>query len=200
MGSEATGTSGDEDDRNNALTEDDESLSPEVRRELERRRLSQEEKRVATAAAEYRQRLERGDRHASAKASSIQNRVRSLLDDSNAPVQKTAEGYGKYTDLQPVPAQQISKAPRPIVARKPVASPIKSSFDRPSPRVAPKPMALRTGGSGGLGNNASQLSLAGARDDEDWETNFAKRYPSLSGIEMVETEIGKGPVERVRDV
>lgn len=198
MGSEATGTSGDDDRDNTILEDDSQSLSPEVRRELERRRLSQEEKRVAAAAAEYRQRLERGDKTTSVKASFIQNRVKSLLHDSKTvPVQRTAEGYGKYTDtdtLSPTTAtpQVVSKAPKPIVARKPVAySPVKSSFDRNVPRIAPKPLALRTGGSG---NNSIPV---GSKEDEDWETNFAKRYPSLSGIEMVETEIGKG---RVRDV
>jgi AP2-associated kinase len=35
-------------------------------------------------------------------------------------------------------------------------------------------------------------------DGEEWDVDtFSKRYPSLSGLEMVETEIPRG---RVRDV
>jgi hypothetical protein len=30
--------------------------------------------------------------------------------------------------------------------------------------------------------------------DDDLEKDFSRRYPSLSGIEMVETEIGSGQV------
>jgi AP2-associated kinase len=241
MGSEAASTSQHSDDavpdfmgrhaQENALLEDESSLSPEVRRELERRRLSQEEKRVAAAAAEYRQRLnDRSDRGftptghgTSNKASSIQNRVKSLLDDSKVvqkPVQKTAEGYGKYTDTGNAQSG-VKQVARPLVGRKPVPSPVRGSFDtkplppvstalaqqqsiqRTGPRVAPKPLAFRTGGAGpGV---PSQTTVVGERsttagEDEDWEANFAKRYPSLSGIEMVETEIAKVPVSRVRDV
>ena len=29
-------------------------------------------------------------------------------------------------------------------------------------------------------------------DDDDWETTFSKRYPDLSGLEMVETVIDSG--------
>jgi AP2-associated kinase len=219
MGSEATGTSGRSDDYDHDLDtalEDSQALSPEVRRELERRRLSQEEKRVAAAAAEYRQRLERGDRSAPgpSKASSIQNRVRSLLDDSQSTqkVQRMAEGYGKYTESSVGPA----KLPPRVIGRKPVPSPVKSGFDvktstipspttassgqgvqaaqRTGPRIAPKPLAFRTG-TGTQPATANDEKEAG-----DWESNFSKRFPSLSGIEMVETEIAKGPVSRVRDV
>jgi AP2-associated kinase len=224
MGSEATGTSGRSDDYDHDLyntLEDSQALSPEVRRELERRRLSQEEKRVAAAAAEYRQRLERGDRAAAgpSKASSIQNRVRSLLDDSQGTqkVHKAPEGYGKYADTI---GPGVPKQPPRVIGRKPVPSPTKSGIEvkanagpsptatssaaaaaaaaqaaqRTGPRIAPKPLAFRAG-------QVSQTpTTSNVKDDEDWETNFSKKYPSLSGIEMVETEIAKGPVSRVRDV
>jgi AP2-associated kinase len=43
---------------------------------------------------------------------------------------------------------------------------------------------------------------AGTPQGEDWEANFSKRYPSLSGLELVETEIGIGRSSetRIRDV
>lgn len=110
-GSEATERS----DDGHAFDETEE-VSPEVRRELERRRLSQEEKRVADAAAEYRRRLvEKGDAggggrgpQGSAKAAAIQNRVQSLLHNENGkPVLKTAEGYGRFTaDVSVRPERQ----------------------------------------------------------------------------------------------
>jgi AP2-associated kinase len=66
---------------------DRDDISPEMRRELERRRLSQEEKRVASAAAEYRRRVaEKGDGGRSAsdgpRSRTIQNKVQSLLGES----------------------------------------------------------------------------------------------------------------------
>jgi AP2-associated kinase len=218
MGSEATGTSGRSDEDAIDETQD---IPPEVRRELERRRLSQEERRVATAAAEYRERLDRGDKPVAAlsKASFIQNRVKNLLanDHKGGTVTRTAEGYGRYTE-SPKPAD------KPATWRKPVPIPsvgsmvVNSSADverqrplpgytsssttasaptavetaqqrtGPRPSPAPKPLALRTGV-----NTVEAVSSRTTQDDDDWETNFTKRYPSLSGIEMVETEITKAP-------
>ena len=105
-GSEAT--DGRSDDGN--MLEESEEVPPEVRRELERRRLSQEERRVADAAAAYKQRVtvgeDRGRRVPNHKAISIQSKVKSLLDESGrsspSPT-KTAVGYGKYTDQPPSP-------------------------------------------------------------------------------------------------
>lgn len=105
-GSEAT--DGRSDDGNDM--EESQEIPPEMRRELERRRLSQEEKRVADAAAAYRQRLAEGgepgrgragDGLPNNKAASIQSKVQSLLDEngraSPSPT-KTAFGYGRSTD------------------------------------------------------------------------------------------------------
>ncbi|KAJ5276007.1 hypothetical protein N7524_002160 [Penicillium chrysogenum] len=84
---------------------DRDDISPEMRRELERRRLSQEEKRVANAAAEYRRRVaETGDGGGrttgdGARSRTIQNKVQSLLGESEKPtVPKTATGYGRFTE------------------------------------------------------------------------------------------------------
>ncbi|EEP77202.1 actin-regulating kinase 1 [Uncinocarpus reesii 1704] len=75
----------------------EEDLSPETRRELERRRLSEEEKRVADAAAEYRQRVsEKGGLGGAAegpRSSTIQNKVQSLFKDTSKPSVRTASGY-----------------------------------------------------------------------------------------------------------
>ena len=112
------------------MEEDEESLSPEMRREIERRKLLDEEERVERAQAEYRQRVDGSSTTGPAafprsiggvpRAVSIQNRVQSLLkEEHNAPVQRTAEGYGKYSDA----AAAVSKAEKvvPQIPRKPLA-------------------------------------------------------------------------------
>lgn len=254
-GSEAT--DGRSDDGN--VVEETE-VPPEVRRELERRRLSQEEKRVADAATAYRQKMAQGETgprgrpggEANSRATSIQNKVKSLLDESGraSPV-KTAEGYGRYT-ASPDPQQTgISRTASPpqvpdrqssrMAPSKPRASQvagnsvsvskdpvtdlqttkaISSLPDRPQsrPNAPPKPQALRTGAREGQ-RPSSPLKpsrLTGkalpqppkdltASEADEWEANFAKKYPSLAGLEMIETEIDKGAKSapaglRIRDV
>jgi AP2-associated kinase len=90
-----------------------EDVSPEMRRELEKRKLEAEEKRVATAAAEYRKRVaDRGGEggRERPRASSIQNKVQSLLKENERPATKTAAGYGRFTDLNA--ASQVKKRRR----------------------------------------------------------------------------------------
>lgn len=110
------------------VAEDEEELSPEKRRELERQQLLDEEARVAKAQAEYRTRVATNVSGSSGPRTSqpaprsfnIQNRVQSLLSDEGraAPVQRTAEGYGKYSDA----AYRAAKPekPAPSIPRKPV--------------------------------------------------------------------------------
>lgn len=219
-------------------------ISPEMRRELERRRLSQEEKRVANAAAEYR--LQVAGRGAGgrdgAKAPAIQNKVQALLQEKSRPAPKTASGYGKYTDTESGgPGQQASEAddgeydsrrlptrprtsPNDIRGPAPLPSlvkpstpggssqPIKGSpvdlpsSQRPSqrPTAPPKPKKLQTGGGGVRPEgqlpqstpppNADPTSPSG----DDWEANFSRRYPSLSGLELVETEIDAPKFSSIR--
>ena len=251
-GSEATDGRSDD---GNVLEETE--VPPEVRRELERRRLSQEEKRVADAAAAYRQRIAQGGigrmgrppGEANSRAASIQNKVKSLLDESGrASPSKSAEGYGRFTE-SPGPQQsgtsQTGSSPQVQtwqalgamssdrgslqVASRPASTPKSPTagdqtaqkpaqqLDRPSsrPSAPPKPSALRTGGKeeqrpssplkpptlAGKALPRPPKSLTASEADE-WEANFAKKYPSLAGLEMVETEIDKGaPASlRVRDV
>ena len=226
-------------------------VPPEVRRELERRRLSQEEKRVANAAAEYRQRVaERGDTlrgrvrgGAVNRAASIQSKVQSLLDESGraSPSPTKPEGYSRFTDPQSrfrsgqakdaavppsIVQHQTSRKPPPnnlpdmgkprptIPADLPVGKsrshpPISASAPTverqvPRPTAPPKPEALRTGGRGELSQippakppfvvdkPLPPVVSAADGNSDDWEIDFSKRYPSLSGLEMVETEIDKG--------
>lgn len=283
-GSEATDGRSDD----GSALEESEEIPPEMRRELERRRLSQEEKRVADAAAAYRQRLAEGGDDGKRrpvglnnKAASIQSKVQSLLDESGraspSPT-KTASGYGRFTDLsdeqpnrqsqpfhpprttsrqipmqpsegfnsqtrlksKPVPDMPPTVGPpNPSLSNRPPpfqnpphhsAPPIEQPFTRPTgpPKPQPKPQTLRTGdrppspakppslvAKKPLPSRLQQqqslpeaASLDGA--DDDWETTFSKRYPDLSGLEMVETEIdsgaggastqGSGRETRVRDV
>ena len=270
-GSEATDGRSDD----GIVIEETEDVPPEIRRELERRRLSQEERRVADAAAAYRLRLAQGidgRPGPSSKAASIQSKVKSLLDESGraspSPT-KTPEGYGRFTNQQPSPnprpqptasefplrtssrrpaTNSLSNTPDPPFPQKvaskpenrsvkqpsfipprlpntmsaPPISDISSSREEPSlevraqrptgpPKPQPKPQALRTGDKPPQ-SPAKPASLAvrkmlpiqvqqsrqnappttnafDGQVDDDWETNFSKRYPDLSGLEMVETEI-----------
>lgn len=106
--------------------EDEQRLAPEQRRELERLRLVAEEQRVEDAKEEYKQRMaERmgGPPRAIggvSKAASIQNKVKSLLDEqqSSPVVKKTAEGYGRFTDTPSSSSQSLPSSSG--ITRKPV--------------------------------------------------------------------------------
>ena len=205
-----------------------EDVSPEIRRELEKRKLEVEERRVATAAAEYRKRVaERGGEggRERPRASSIQNKVQSLLKENERPATKTAAGYGKFTDLNTAsqaknfespPQMQIPKAstiqrigeqglksmsPSAVTPQSsyPMAQATQRSIQRPT--APPKPQVLRKGQGLGLsGDSANDGPLAGEAmsPNSDWETDFSKRYPSLSGLELVETEIDSRPAAPLR--
>jgi AP2-associated kinase len=239
-GSEAT--DGRSDDGN--MFEDMENMAPEQRRELERRRLSMEEKRVANAAAEYRKRLdERGPSSAPksiggvSRAASIQNKVKSLLDENQgASPKKTAEGYGHYTDTVSSPQAGQFEQPtvnpyaKPNIVRKPIVPgivhartipPSQNDLNYPKPRpqtpilspaavsktggprpsAPPKPMHLNSMSTGPQNSPPKTSSLLSRplqprpdmtpQEREDYIADFSKRFPSLSGIEMVETDIQK---------
>jgi AP2-associated kinase len=101
-----------------------------MRRELERRRLSQEEKRVASAAAEYRLRVaERGNGgralggREGTKAPVILNKVQSLLQENNKPSPKTASGYGRFTGSVSTLQGSFNREQKPLPTRpKPFSS------------------------------------------------------------------------------
>ncbi|KAK0647683.1 Serine/threonine-protein kinase ppk30 [Lasiodiplodia hormozganensis] len=250
-GSEVTGERSEDD----TAIDETQDLPPEVRRELERRRLSQEEKRVAEAAAEYRKRIdEQGEGGKGkpgggpSKASTIQDRVKNLLQDTQTSPKRTAEGYGRYTEREisekgkppPPVAKKLPSLPsgapqseltyRPARPQQPSTtgqaqsnsasnSPSLSQGNKPPP-APPKPKALRTGGQfespnpnnfppspehrkppsrgGRPADGAPGLDNGLGINTEDWEANFSKRYPSLSGLEMVETEVPNG--SRYRDI
>ncbi|KAJ5130875.1 uncharacterized protein N7515_006914 [Penicillium bovifimosum] len=225
---------------------DRDDISPEMRRELERRRLSQEEKRVANAAAEYRRQVAesgtRGGRAVGdgARSRTIQSKMQSLLAESDKPpVHKTATGYGRFTEtssslqakqseVKPTASGQLSSSrtsgptytPRdnsmPVPDRRgdasAPASPPQSatptsypSAQRPVTRPAapPKPKSLRAGATtsrpGTSHDNRSQATPV--TPGEDWEANFSRRFPSLSGIEVeTEIEMPKFPSLRTREV
>ena len=134
------------DDRSEML-DDPEDISPEMRREMERRRLSDEEGRVAAAQAEHRKRLAERDASTASgttpalprsiggvsRAVSIQNRVQSLLDEGSKPpsVTRSAEGYGKFSDAATAASRLDKKLPD--LPRKLVRKP----SDGPKPASAP---------------------------------------------------------------
>ncbi|KAI4122195.1 MAG: hypothetical protein LQ338_005951 [Usnochroma carphineum] len=116
-GSEATDGRSDD----GQMLDESESLPPEVRRELERQRLSQEERRVAEAGAAYRQRLaEGGEGTINPRAASIQSKVKTLLDESGrgspSPTKKP-EGYGRFTDPSSPQTSQRIPSPSPLSNR-----------------------------------------------------------------------------------
>ena len=269
-GSEAT--EGRSDDGN--VIEETEDVSPEMRRELERRRLSQEERRVATGTAEYRKRLANRegvirDRPAGGgsgsevnRAASIQNKVQSLLNGSNnktSPI-KSAERYERSSEPErapqtrrrddetpsshvqtsvqrkPLPSDRLSAMPGSRIAPMttdltidktrpqfngtiaPTTTPLLTQRMQQRPPAPPKPKGLRTGGGGGgpqfesPSSSSTNLNIQiqnatssqeqskdehithVQKDEDNWEKNFSKRYPSLSGLEMVETEIDRGRI------
>ncbi|KAK3995985.1 putative serine/threonine-protein kinase [Cladorrhinum sp. PSN332] len=110
---------------------DEEEMTPEMRREQEAKMLAQEEARVAAAQAEYRQRVAQKGSSTPllpksiggvSRAVSIQNKVQSLLDESNRTttnVARTAQGYGQYTDTAGGGGAKDEAKPPPSVPRKP---------------------------------------------------------------------------------
>lgn len=234
-GSEATDGRSDD-----GMFVEDTNMSQEQRREIERRRLSMEEKRVADAAAEYRRQLAgRGQAPRSiggvSRATSIQNKVKTLLDESSqvSPVKKTAEGYGRFTEQPPPPQpsqfDQSNPYAKPAVGRKPLLQTVlrgrsgssqrdnnysKSRSEQiptlpstisqtPSgarPTAPPKPMHLNSVSTGPQNSPPKSSAIASSRplqarpdmsqqEKEDYIADFSKRFPSLSGIEMIEREI-----------
>ncbi len=209
-GSEAT--DGRSDDGH--VFEETEPVPPEVRRELERRRLSQEEKRVANAALAHRQKISRMDdrsrqrsdeAQSHSRAASIQSKVKTLLGhDKGGDSTILNEGFNRYPS-QPSQQNQSSHLPNdpptraalPHTLKSPIPykpphdpSPANSSTiftDRPSsrPSAPPKPPALRTG------TRDPELISEGVISPgaDDWEEKFSKKYPSLAGLEMVERDI-----------
>ncbi len=115
--------------------EETEAISPEVRRELERRRLSEEEKRVANAGAAYRQKLaeksddggrgggglldESGQLVVNSRAASIQSKVKTLLDENGrASPSKPGQEFPRFPHSPPQqqlqrPLNQTSSCPSP---------------------------------------------------------------------------------------
>ena len=150
------------------------------------------------------------------RAALIQNKVQALLDEtSKTSPTKTAAGYGRFTDAptslqsrKPEPAASIPTAggqtdlPPTRTTGLPSNAASAPSHEKPvlRPTAPPKPQALRTGGRGEPEKapfpvTTSFVRAAEPRSEtgpgEDWETNFSKKYPSLSGLELVETEIDK---------
>lgn len=134
--------------------DEDETTNPEKRREMERRQLQEEEQRVAAAQADYRNRSVAG----AAKASSIQRRVQSLLqEDSSSPrVQRTAEGYGKYSDA----LTAASKAGGPVTP--PAGIPKVMTRARPEATAAAT-MRAGVAPNARRGGHSARTSTAGLR-------------------------------------
>lgn len=130
-GSEATDGRSDD----GQTIEESDNMTSEMRREMERRQLADEERRVAIAQAEYKARVStraEGGKPApppvggSSRAVAIQNKVQSLLDEnarSSANIKRTAEGYGQYTAAPSEPAQPVQPSDsRPNIPRKPIST------------------------------------------------------------------------------
>ena len=248
-GSEATD---DRSDDGHTLDESEE-VPPEMRRELERRRLDQVEEQVAGAAAAYRERISNkssnapGSSSATNRAASIQSKVKTLLDETGraSPSPTKLDQYMQHPDFsgqsnpqkfdsnpirassQPVSrrpasnsipsskAQTPSQSPHPSTKQEPPVTAPKNPRISATPTNRPlppsKPRALRTGEPAPpspikpktlIANKSSKALPFDRSIDEpqpgggDWELQFSKKYPSLAGLEMVETEIDG----RARDI
>ncbi|EME89797.1 ARK kinase [Pseudocercospora fijiensis CIRAD86] len=172
----------------NSDIDETEDLPPDVKRELERQSLAAEEKRVTAAAEEYRARVaNQGPGNAiPSRASTIQKRVQSLLDEGRQSPQprRTAEGYGRYTE-----SSDPITTPPPPAASSTESAPLQRVVSRPS--APPKPTVLRTGGvsDSRAPTKPTQDPVKAVQPEQTDVESFSKRYPSLN-IEMVETEIG----------
>jgi len=181
-----------------------EELSPQLRRELERQQLEAEERRVEAGATEYRNRLATrgtGPPPVSAKAASIQGRVKSLLE-NDRPATKTATGYGRFNADATI--SRVSQAapdtpPTNVNQHNPMTmSAPASAVDLPaqSARMPPtkpqKPQGLRT--AAGTGNTMSPPNEADDLDD------FSKKFPDLSQLEVVETSLDNPRPRRMKEV
>ncbi|KAJ9655467.1 Ark- serine/threonine protein kinase [Neophaeococcomyces mojaviensis] len=203
-GSEATDLS---DDRRGL--DETEELSSELRRELEKQELEAEERRVERAAAEYRQRIGvkgAGPPPLSAKAASIQNRVQSLLKENEKPAQKTASGYGRFTAdanlakfEKPLSETASSVRGNSQPEMKPVSAPasaidLQAQSRMQRPAAPPKPRVLRTGMSDSVYVSKDPVAVG----QDNWEEDFSKKYPALSHLEMVETDIDTAKPHQLR--
>ncbi|RKF55710.1 Serine-threonine protein kinase [Golovinomyces cichoracearum] len=241
-----------------------ERLPPEQRREIERRRMSIEEKRVADAAVEYRKRF--SDREVlglvspkvSPSATTIQNKVRSLLDENRTRPQslkKTALHHDTLSGSESLYSPIFSRNPY-AVANNLALSPKKSSEflthgrsprdvqqnsgyqekgrdlnlipERPiasktgnhKPSAPPKPFHLnhmvtgnhvstkshfhqpdfpKTDSDSNFSKIKSGIEISDSFKEKDFLSDFSERFPSLSGIEMVEREINARSEEKVRE-
>ncbi|KAK3375048.1 hypothetical protein B0H63DRAFT_399549 [Podospora didyma] len=154
----------------------EEDMTPEMRREQEARMLAQEEARVAAAQAEHRQRVaQRGATGPTplpksiggvSRAVSIQNKVQSLLGESNRSSTNavhTAQGYGQYTDAAgPRPSGSGSDGRPPLIPRKSISTAAAQPSAAPRASVdglqrgppsgnSVDPLGLRTVSSAGAG-------------------------------------------------
>ena len=293
-GSEVTDSRSDD----GRVIDETEDVPPEMRRELERRRLSQEERRVAEAAAAYKQKVNQApsstirgseNNHINDRATSIQTRVKSLLNESDRssptkspallpkPSQMSQSGAPAFApDATPQLPSQSSQASRnaattqrtdkaPAVGRKPLPTnnippalptqaSLPASFAPPELSTAPRqsappkpmskpqllrqaearppspakpsrlagktlppvlPQTSRSPYSPSVATTISQPNrpspsnqivqhgvqpIDGTTDD-DWESSFSKKYPDLSGLSMIETDIkkSKAPPSSDRD-
>jgi len=154
-----------------AVEEVEEDLTPETRREIERHHASAEERRVAEAAAAYRQDRTRNNGMSRQGpgtvrgVSAIQDRVNNFLAESGKaqPTRRTAEGYGRFTttgEAQPEGTLDVREVSAPSHTRR---RSIDSGDDRarmqPQKDVSTKPpQTSRTMMSGALSSTASGAS------------------------------------------
>lgn len=174
-------------------------LSPEMRRELEARSLAEEERRVEAAAAEYKQKMAARDGGDAAsptlprsiggvsRATSIQNRVQNLLEESqksSQQVQRTASGYGKFSDEALVRSREEKELPelpprhgpppKPPTSSSEALARVRSSGQGPSsgsrpappakPNPAPKPTHLNNLPTGGRRSPTKQHAFRASSD------------------------------------
>ena len=148
-----------------AVEEVEEDLSPELRRELERRQAEAEEKRVSAAPAAYRHDRTRSQGSAlqasgtTRKVSAIQSRVDGFLAESgrSSSTKRTAEGYGRYTEVEE-PRQDRQSSSTSQKASSEMGSDSDFSSTKISRKPAPAPSASASAASLRVSRNTARPS------------------------------------------
>lgn len=162
---------------------------------------------VGSKLAEDKKDYHETDPDKEVRKTSIQNRMKMLIKSKDTPIQRTAKGYGKFSDLNPETLQSLHveksrkktgsgdlvppQIPLSLSSRRSHEDSItksKTAPSKPSKKPPPKPKkpeqlnGSTTSNSGKSSSNArrfSNSSIDSVPDVDDLERQFSKRFPTL---------------------